>query len=189
MNRQKRREFLGELEKLISESGYSLSLVLAKLMSRGYTKKKFKTLAKRIHPWEYKNRYPLACELFTRVCYHKGDDLSWGQRVQKWSCARKAKKMLGIDIDVQKFTGELIDTIKERHGEFEKRFKGLIRMCADDDVNTQKILVLLEEEFNDPTELEALRKKLHEMGDTPHKETLEFTINSLILINKNKEAN
>jgi hypothetical protein len=181
MTRKERREFLEQLETLIKTSNKSISCIFNSLRERGFTKDKFKYLAKRIHPWEYKNRYPKAVDLFTRACYLKSGE-SWGGRVQTSFHENK----LGIKND-NKYLSELLDLIRERPGEFEKRFKKLVKRCDEDELNTQKILMILEEDFKEPGELERLKEKLKEIN-FQHKEIFEFTINSLILINKNKEA-
>ena len=197
MKRKDRKEYLEKLENLLNGSSKSISRVIYELEKQGQGKIVMKSLAKVLHPWDYKNQYPRAVELFTRVCYSKKRN-TWGRKVArkgtiingkikyfppaKWDSDQWFKeKYLENDIS------ELIDLLGERPRELGKRFVGLLKKCGSSEELLQKLLLLLEE-IKDPKELEKIKEKLIKNNETFYHDATIFTIDSLILLNKNKEA-
>ena len=186
MKRKDRKEYLEKLENLLNGSSKSMSRVIYELEKQGQGKTVMKSLAKVLHPWDYKNQYPKAVELFTRVCYSKKRD-TWGFKV-----ARKGTIINGkIRYSSAKWDddfSELLDLLGERPGELGKRFVGLLKRCGSSEELLQKLLILLEEHIKDPRELEKIKEKLVKGNETFYHDATIFTIDSLILLNKNKEA-
>lgn len=185
MKRKDRKEYLEKLENLLNGSSKSMSRVIYELEKRGQGKTVMKSLAKVLHPWDYKNQYPKAVELFTRVCYGKKGD-TWGFKVAKKGAIINCKIKYSFSEWDDDFS-ELLDLLGERPGELEKRFVGLLKRCGSSEELLQKLLILLEE-IKDPGELEKIRKNLVKNNETFYHDATIFTIDSLILLNKNKEA-
>ena len=183
MKRKDRKEYLEKLENLLNGSSKSISRVIYELEKVGQGKAVMKSLAKVLHPWDYKNQYPKAVELFTRVCYSKKRD-TWGLKVAIIGAIIKHSQFAKWDDDFSK----LLDLLGERPGELGKRFVGLLKKCGSSEELLQKLLILLEEHIKDPRELEKIKENLVKSNETFYHDATIFTIDSLILLNKNKEA-
>lgn len=187
MKRKDRKEYLEKLENLLNGSSKSISRVIYELEKRGQGKTVMKSLAKVLHPWDYKNQYPRAVELFTRVCYSKKRD-TWGLKVARKGAIINDRIKYSFSAKWDDDFSELLDLLGERPGELGKRFVGLLKKCGSSEELLQKLLILLEEHIKDPKELEKIKEKLVKSNETFYHDATIFTIDSLILLNKNKEA-
>lgn len=193
MKRKDRKEYLEKLENLLEGSSKSISRVIYELEKRGQGKTVMKSLAKDLHPWDYKNQYPMAVELFTRVCYSKKRD-TWGLKVARKGAIINDMMKYSLSAkwdnngDFSNIFSSLLDLLGERPGELGKRFVGLLKKCGSSEELLQKLLILLEEHVKDPRELEKIKEKLVKSHETFYHDATIFTIDSLILLNKNKEA-
>lgn len=186
MKRKDRKEYLEKLENLLNGSSKSISRVIYELEKQGQGKTVMKSLAKVLHPWDYKNQYPRAVELFTRVCYSKKRN-TWGFKVARKGTIINGKIKYFPFVKWDDDFSELLDLLGERPGELGKRFVGLLKKCGSSEELLQKLLILLEE-IKDPKELEKIKEKLVKSNETFYHDATIFTIDSLILLNKNKEA-
>lgn len=84
MKREQRKEFLCYLEKYLLESNKSLSRV-AYESTCGWNRIKvheIKKIFRKIHPMDFKNKYPNAVNLLVRICYPKKRDY-WGRKAEQ----------------------------------------------------------------------------------------------------------
>jgi len=141
MKRAERRLFLQNLENILSTSNESLSKIAFEVTG-GYNKKnvkQIKQLFRMIHPFDYKNAYPLAVNLLVRICYPKYRD-TWGVKASR---------------------NELtITEISTRKSEFIRRFGSLVKKTGQDEKGTLELIDVLFSANLSPEEKEILRKKL-----------------------------
>ena len=159
MKRSNRRKVLRDLERYIKTSGKSRSRIAFEL-SCNYNPsvvERIKTTYKNIHPWDYKNKYPLAVDVITRICYPKKRD-DWGRKVE--------------------LKQDLTKTLCQREGELLRRFRGLVRKSRKDEGKTLK---LLDDILDMGINLEV-REKLMETI-TPKDSMFYDTIKLLLLLN------
>lgn len=133
MKREQRRQYLETIENYAKKSKKSNSY-LAYWFSAGYNKsvvKRIKNKTKQIHPWDYKNRYPIAVNVLTRICFPKDRDM-WGREVE--------------------LKHDLIKNICLRENELLKRFRGLVRKYnKKEDKTTEMLYVIMDSNISRQT--------------------------------------
>ena len=178
MNRKNRQEFLSKLEEVLQSTNKSTGNLLYELIKiKGYNKKKIKSLAKKLHPQDYKNKYPKTAEFFRRVCFSKSEN--WGETVSNLS-------LLVNRTNDQSALDALIHCVSKRPGELKKRF---VRLLKKSDLSNVQGMISMLENIDDIEILQEIKENLEKSKPTEYHEAIILTLDSLIIQNKNKEAN
>ena len=122
LTREHRREYLKYIEETykdvsISKAAYTISF--------GYDKvgvQYIKEVCKYLHIWDYKNKYPRAVQILSRICYPKKRD-TWGREVE--------------------LKQNYIKNISLRKGELIKRFNGLVKKYSNDESKIDELLLAI----------------------------------------------
>ena len=187
MTRKARKQFLEILEGEVKRRGISRCCYL--IMTRTM-KDNIKYLAKRIHPWDYSNQFPNAVKLFTRLCYPRKDRESlWGKDIADRARLIKLNPLGLTPTDpamIDLITGYL-DTLKERPGEWSKRFKQISKYSNLRETVLDKIFTILETGNFSESEIILMKQKIINEGGIEHKESIEMILDTLLLIRTNKK--
>lgn len=180
MTRKGRDLYLKVINGIVKEDGVSRCVYLIR---RSVLTKDVKYFVKRLHPWDYKKKYPFAAKLFTALCYDKKPkDFPWGYKVADVSKALKVFKFGEVPTlkAYQDIATTYIKYLEERPGEWVKRFRTIIKFSNLNPEVLDMIFTYLENNNFDKDQLEELRKKMSS-EKLEHEDSINMMINAFLL--------